>query len=84
MGVNPKIEENPPNHPFAHRVWTIIFTIHFGGKMPLFLGWHLFGWIIDILFEKVFDVFRFCFLSQKFLSSLSTWSVNGFIGFFNG
>ncbi len=39
--VFPKIGvENPPNHPFVHRVGTIIFTIHFGGQIPLFLGWH--------------------------------------------
>ncbi len=29
--------ENPPNHPFVHRVFHEIFTIHFGGKSPLFL-----------------------------------------------
>ena len=27
----------PPNHPFVHRVWNIIFTIHFGG-FPTILG----------------------------------------------
>ena len=37
VGVNPKIGVvNPPNHPFVHRVGTIIFTIHFGGKHHLF------------------------------------------------
>ena len=32
-----------PNHPFVHRVFHEIVTIHFGGKIPLFLGWHPFG-----------------------------------------
>ena len=35
IGVFPKIMV-PPNHPFVHRIGTIIFTIHFGGKIPLF------------------------------------------------
>ncbi len=30
MWVFPKILGKPPNHPFVHRVGTIIFTIHFG------------------------------------------------------
>ena len=32
----------PPNHPMFNRVGTIIFTIHFGGKIPLFLVQHPF------------------------------------------
>ena len=34
--VFPKIGVGPPNHPFVHRVFHEIFTIHFGGKIPLF------------------------------------------------
>ena len=35
--VNPKIGVvlNPPNHPFVHRDFFLIFTIHFG--VPFFL-----------------------------------------------
>ena len=41
MGVEPKIWVFPPNHPILigfsiHE----IFTIHFGGKIPLFLVQH--------------------------------------------
>ncbi len=41
LGVSPKIGGNyPPNHAFVHRVFHEIFTIHFGGKIPLFLVQH--------------------------------------------
>ena len=36
MGVNPKIMGKFPNHPFVHRVFHEIYTIHFGGKHPYF------------------------------------------------
>ena len=32
----PKILGKPPNHPFKDGI-SMIFTIHFGGKIPLFL-----------------------------------------------
>ena len=35
MGVNPKIGENPPNHPFVHRVFHYKPSI-LGGKHPYF------------------------------------------------
>ena len=38
--VNLDVSKNsvffPPNHPFVHRVGTIIFTIHFGRFTPIF------------------------------------------------
>ena len=40
MGVEPNIWENPPNHPFVHRVFSIIFTIHF--QVHLFLETSIF------------------------------------------
>ena len=35
----PKLGVDPPNHPFVHRVFSLIFTIHFG-FFPLFLEGH--------------------------------------------
>ena len=43
MGVSKNNGILPPNHPFVHRVGTIIFTIHFGGKIPLFLETSLYN-----------------------------------------
>ena len=41
MGVEPKIVVFTPQIiPFVHRVFHEIFTIHFGGKIPLFLVQH--------------------------------------------
>ena len=37
LGVEPKIGVVKPPNPFVHRVFHEIFTIHFGGKIPLFL-----------------------------------------------
>ena len=39
MGVNPKIMVKPPNHPILIG-FSIIFTIHFGGKILPFLVQH--------------------------------------------
>ena len=41
MGVEPKIRVFTPNHPFVHRVGTIIFTIHFGGFPTIFGNTHI-------------------------------------------
>ena len=38
--VFPKIMV-PPNHPFVHRVFHEIFTIHFGGKSSIFGNIHI-------------------------------------------
>ena len=48
--VFPKIMV-PPNHPFVHRVFHEIFTIHFGGKSlpPLFLVQHLYLYTRKVL-----------------------------------
>ena len=43
MGGDPKIWENPPNHPLKNRVGTILYkTIHFGGGFhPIFGNIHI-------------------------------------------
>ena len=35
----PKIWENPPNHPFVHRVFHYTHSILGVKQIPLFLGW---------------------------------------------
>ena len=40
LGVEPKIWENPPNHPFLIG-FSMKFTIHFGGFPPIFGNIHM-------------------------------------------
>ena len=62
LGVEPKIWENPPNHPFVHRVWNH-YKPSILGVFPLFLetpSWiqllrFFFGGILFFFFFKVFD-----------------------------
>ena len=47
MGVSKNNGKTPPNHPLQNRVFTVIFTIHFGVKSPLFLDTSIYDSILD-------------------------------------
>ena len=53
MGVDPKIAVfTPPKSSILIEFGTIIFTIHFGGQIPLFLVQHANRTVVSLFFSS--------------------------------